>query len=65
MEYESDPPDSDDEYICNLDHPEGPEDSVECCIVATFSEELGIPCQDPDCPMYIPIPHSNSVPDPS
>ena len=52
MEYESDPPDSDDE-------------SVECCIVATFSEELGSPCQNPDCPRYIPIPHPSSVPDPS
>ena len=51
MEYESDPPDSDDESICDLDDPEGPEDSVECCIVATFSEELGIPCQNPDCAM--------------
>ena len=65
MEYESDPPDSDDESICDLDDPEGPEHSVECCIVATFSEELGIPCQNPDCRMYIPIPHPSSVPDPS
>ena len=65
MEYESDPPDRDDESICDLDDPEGPEDSVECCIVATFSEELWIPCQNPDCPMYIPIPHPTSVPDPS
>ena len=44
MEYESDPPDSDNESICDLDDPDGPEDGVECCIVATFSEELGIPC---------------------
>ena len=65
MEYESDPPDSDDECICDLDDPDGPEDGVECCILATFSEELGIPCQNPDCPMYIPIPHPSSVPDPS
>ena len=65
MEYESDPPDSDDESICDLDDPDGSEDGVECCIVATFSEELGIPCQNPDCPRYIPIPHPNSVPDPS
>ena len=47
MEYESDAPDSDDGSICNLDYPDGPEDDVECCIVATFSEELGIPCQKP------------------
>ena len=65
MEYESDPPDSDDESICDLDDPDGSEDGVECCIVATFSEELGIPCQNPDCPRYIPIPHPSSVPDPS
>ena len=65
MEYESDPPDSDDESMCDLDDPDGPEDGVECCIVATFSEELGIPCQNPDCPRYIPIPHPSSVPDPS
>ena len=65
MEYESDPADSDDESICDLDHPDGSEDGVECCIVATFSEELGIPCQNPDCPRYIPIPHPSSVPDPS
>ena len=61
MEYESDPPDSDDD----LDDPHGPEDDVECRIVATFSEELGIPCQNPDCPRYIPIPHPSSVTDPS
>ena len=65
MEYESDQPDSDDESICDLDDPDGPEDGVECCIVATFSEELGIPCQNPDCPRYILIPHPSSVPDPS
>ena len=65
MEYESDPPDSDNESICDLDDPDGPEDGVECCIVATFSEELGIPCQNLDCPRYIPIPHPSSVPDPS
>ena len=65
MEYESDPPDSDYESICELDDPEGPEDSVECFAVATASEELGIPCQISDCPMYIPIPHPSSVPNPS
>ena len=65
MEYQSDPRDSDDESICLLDDPEGPEDSVECCIVGTFSEQLGIPCQNPDCPMYIPIPHPSTVPDSS
>ena len=65
MEYESDPPESDDEGICDLDGPECSEDGVECCIVATFSEELGIPCQNPDCPRYIPIPHPSAVPDPS
>ena len=65
---ESDPPDSDDESICGLDGnptPEPPEDVVECCIVATFSEESGIPCQNPECPRYIPIPHPSSVRDPS
>ena len=62
-EYESNPPDSDDESICDLDDPDGPEDGVECCIVATFSEELGISCQNPDCPRYIPIPHPSSVPE--
>ena len=65
MEYESDPPDSDDESICDLDDPDAPEDSVECCIVVTFSEELATPCQNRDCPMSIPIPHPSSVPDPS
>ena len=65
MKYESDPPDSDDESICDLDDPDGQEDGVECCIVATFSEELGIPCKNPDCPRYIPIPDPSSVPDPS
>ena len=65
MEYESDPPDSDDESICDPDDPDGSEYGVECCIVATFSEELGIPCQNPDCPRCIPIPHPSSVPDPS
>ena len=29
MEYESEPPDSDDESICDLDDPDGPEDGVE------------------------------------
>ena len=61
MEYESDPPDSDEESICDLDDPDGSEDGVECCIVATFSEELGIPCQNPDCPRYIPIPHPSEA----
>ena len=41
MEYESDPPDSDDESICRLGgnpSPDPLEDSVECCIVATVTE---------------------------
>ena len=67
MEYESDPPDSDDESIYTGAGPlsDSPEDSRECCLVATFTEELGIPCQNPDCPQYNPIPHPNSVLDPS
>ena len=65
MEYESNPPNSDDESICDVDDPDGSEDGVECCIVTTFSKELGIPYQNPDCPRYIPIPHPSSVPDPS
>ena len=68
MEYESDPPDSDDESICGLGwnpSPDPLEDSVECCIVATFTEELGIPCQNPDCHRYQPIPHPSSIPFPS
>ena len=51
MEYESGPPDSDNESSCDLDDPDGPEDCVECCIVATFFQELEIPCQNPDCPI--------------
>ena len=46
MEYESSPPDSDDESICNLGgcpSPDPLQDSVECCIVATFTKELGNP----------------------
>ena len=46
-EYESDPLDSDDESICNLrgcPSPHPLEDNAECCIVATFTRELGIPC---------------------
>ena len=46
MEYESAPPDSDDESICRLGGSPSPhplEDSVECCIVAPFTEESGIP----------------------
>ena len=68
MEYECDPPDSDAESTCRLGgnaSPDPLEDSVECCIVATFTEELGIPCQNPDCPRYIPIPQPSSIPDPS
>ena len=68
MEYESDPLDSDDESIGRLGgnpSPDALEDSVEWCIVATFTEESGIPCQNPDCPRYIPIPHPSSIPDPS
>ena len=68
MKYESDPPDSDDESICRLGgnpSPDRLEDSVECCIVATFTEESGIPCQNPDCPRYQSIPHPSSIPDPS
>ena len=38
---------------------------MECCIVATFTEELGIPGQNPDCPKYHPIPHPCSIPDTS
>ena len=66
MEYESDPPDSDDESICGLGGNASPDrlkDSVECCIVATFTEEFGIPCQNPDCSRYQPIPHPSSIPD--
>ena len=40
MEYESDPPDSDDESICDLDDPDGSEDGVECCMVATFCRRV-------------------------
>ena len=68
MEYESDPPDSDDESICGLGGHPSPDplkDSVECCIVATFTEELGIPCQNPDCRRYQSIAHPSSIPDPS
>ena len=68
MEYESDPPDSDDESICRLGGnppPDPLEYSVECCIVATFTEESGIPCQNLDCPRYIPIPHPSTIADPS
>ena len=68
MEYESDPTDSDDESMCGLvgnPSPHRLEESVECCIVATFTQELGIPCQNPDCPTYQPIPHPSSIPDPS
>ena len=53
MEYESDPPDSDDESIGRLGwnpSPDPLEDSVDCCIFATFTEESGIPCQNPDYP---------------
>ena len=45
MEYESDPPYSDDESICRPGGNPSPnpvKDSVECCIVATLTEELGI-----------------------
>ena len=38
---------------------------MECCIVATFTDESGIPCQNPDCHRYIPNPHPSSIPDPS
>ena len=67
MEYEYDPPDSDDDSICRLfgnRSPDPLENSVECCIVATFAEESGIPCRNPDCPRYIPIPHPSSIPYP-
>ena len=37
---------------------------MECCIVATFTVESGIPCQKPDCRRYIPIAHPSSIPDP-
>ena len=66
MEYESSPLDSDDESICGLGGnqlPDQLEDSVECCIVATCAAEVGIPCQNPDCPKYQPIPHPSSIPD--
>ena len=68
MEYEYDPPDSGDGSICKKGGNQSPdplEDSVECCIVAKFTEESGIPCQNPDCPRYISIPHPSSIPDPS
>ena len=68
MEYESDAPDSDDESIGRLGgnpSPDPLEDSLECCIVATFTEESGIPSQNTDCPRYIPIPHPSSIPVPS
>ena len=66
MEYESDPRDSDDDSIFRLGgnpSPDPLEDSVECCIVATFTEELGIPCENPDCPRYQRIRSPNSIPD--
>ena len=68
LESESDPPDSEDESICRLGGNPSPgplEESVECCIVANFIEESGIPCQNPDCPRYQPIPPTSSIPDPS
>ena len=68
MEYESDPPDSDNESIGRLGgnpSPDPLEDSVECCTAATCTEESGIPSLNPDCPGYIPIPHPSSIPDPS
>ena len=68
MEYESGPRDSDDESICGLGgnpSPDPLEDSAVCCIVATFTEELGIPCQNPDCRRYQSIAHPSSIPDPS
>ena len=68
IEYESDPPDSDDESTCGLcanPSPDPLEDRVECCIVATFNEESGIPCQNPDWPRYQSIPHPSSMSDPS
>ena len=53
MEYDSDPSDSDDESMYDAGAgplPDPMEDSVGCCIVATFSKELGIPRENPDCP---------------
>ena len=38
---------------------------MQCCIVGTFTEELGSPCQNPDCPKHHAIPHPGSIPDPS
>ena len=66
VEYESDPPDSDDESTYDRGvgqwlHPL--EDSVECWIVETSTKELGIPCQNPDCPQYHPD-MGYSIPDP-
>ena len=68
MEYESDPTDSDHESI--YDAGAGPssallEQSVECCIVATFTKELGIPCWNPDCSQWYPVPDPSTVPYPS
>ena len=67
MQHTCDPPKIDDESIYDLGggSSAGPmEDSVECCIVATFTDELGIPCHNPDCPKYTPDMGYTS-PDPS
>ena len=68
MEYESDPQDGDDETFSRLggNPSRDPlEDSVECCIVATFTTDLGIGFQNPDCLQHYLIPQPSSVPVPS